>query len=256
MPDPRFEVGLTLPFDLTDWTAAATLVEAAGYDYLAIGEHVSFHGPTANAFVVLAHAAAVTSRVRLLSAVTLAPLYPAALLAKLAATTDIVSGGRFELGIGVGGEYPPEFEAVGVPTAERGARADETLRVVRALWSGRPASHRGRFWRFDDIALRPAPPTQPGPRIWIAGRGEAAIRRAVRSGDVWMPYMYTPTNSPAARRRSGPAWNAPGALPTRSCPASTASSPSTTTRIGPGRPPRPGSARRTGRTSPVTAGAT
>lgn len=192
MAEKRFEVGLTLPFDLTDHAGAAVLVERLGFDYLAIGEHVAFHGPVANAFVVLSHAAAVTERIKLLSAVTLAPLYPAVLLAKLAAMTDVVSRGRFELGVGVGGEYPPEFVATGVSARERGARTDEALQIVRALWPGDPVSHRGRFWRFDDLSLAPAPPSQPGPRIWIAGRAAAAIRRVVRAGDVWMPYMYTP----------------------------------------------------------------
>jgi alkanesulfonate monooxygenase SsuD/methylene tetrahydromethanopterin reductase-like flavin-dependent oxidoreductase (luciferase family) len=103
--------------------AEARRAEQLGFDLVAAGEHVFFHGPTANAFVTLAAAAAVTERVRLLSALTILPLYPMAMAAKLAATLDLVSRGRFDLGVGVGGEFPPEFAASGVPVGGRGTRA-------------------------------------------------------------------------------------------------------------------------------------
>src|SRR2546430_7839024 len=92
---------------------AARRLEGLGFDYLAMGEHVAFGVPTPNAFVGLSAAAAVTERIKLLSAITLLPLSPAALAAKLAAALDVVSGGRFTMGVGVGGEYPREFEACG-----------------------------------------------------------------------------------------------------------------------------------------------
>src|SRR3954454_7848328 len=110
--------------------------EALGFDGVAAGEHLFFHGPVGNAFISLAAAAGATSRVRLISSLTLLPLYPAALAVKLATTLDQVSGGRFDLGVGVGGESPPEFAAVGIDPAERGARADETLELARRLWAG------------------------------------------------------------------------------------------------------------------------
>ena len=85
--------------------AEARAAEEAGYDGVATGEHLFFHGPVTNAFVSLAAAAGATTRIRLLSSLTVLPLYPAALAAKLAATLDQVSGGRFDMGVGVGGEY-------------------------------------------------------------------------------------------------------------------------------------------------------
>lgn len=190
--ESRFEVGLAFSFLRFSYAEDARLTEELDFDYLACGEHLAFHGPVPNAFILLSHVAAATKRIRLLSAITLAPLYPAVLLAKLAAMTDVVSGGRFELGVGVGGEYPAEFEACGVPIRERGARTDESLQVIRILWSGETVSYRGRFCSFTDLAIQPRPLRQPGPRIWAAGRGRAAIRRAALLGDVWMPYMYTP----------------------------------------------------------------
>ena len=109
-----------------------------------------------------------------------------------AATLDHVSNGRFDLGAGVGGEYPPEFESVGVPVAERGARTDEALEVISRLLSGERLDYRGRWTVVPGLALKPAAVQLPRPPIWVGGRRRAAFRRAGRFADVWMPYMYTP----------------------------------------------------------------
>ena len=93
----------------------AKAIESLGYDYATTGEHVFFHVPTANAFISLAVAAGATTHLKLMSTITLLPLYPAALVAKQVAALDVASGGRFHLGVGVGGEIPKEFEACGVP---------------------------------------------------------------------------------------------------------------------------------------------
>lgn len=174
-----------------DFIAFAREVERLGFDYVATGEHIFFHGPVPNAFINLAAAAAATSRIKLLSAITLFPVYPPALLAKLAAQLDYLSGGRFHLGAGVGGEFPKEFEAVGVPVKERGARTDEALEVVRKLLTGERVTFDGRFTKLSEVQLMPAPVQKPLP-IWVAGRKEAAMRRVARFGDVWLPYMYSP----------------------------------------------------------------
>jgi len=166
--------------------------EALGYEFVSTGEHVFFHGPIGNGLISLAAAAGATSRVKLISAITLVPLYPAALLAKQVAALDLVSGGRFNLGVGVGGEYPREFEACGVPVAERGARTNEALEVMRRLWTEDEVSFRGRFNTLDGVTLSPKPVQKPHPPIWISGRSEAAMRRCARYGTGWLPYMYTP----------------------------------------------------------------
>jgi alkanesulfonate monooxygenase SsuD/methylene tetrahydromethanopterin reductase-like flavin-dependent oxidoreductase (luciferase family) len=94
--------------------------------------------------------------------------------------------------VGVGGEFPPEFVAAGVDVIQRGARTDEALEVLRALWTGGTVDFDGRFTRVPDLALDPGPVQPGGPPIWLGGRSPAAIARAGRFGDVWMPYMYTP----------------------------------------------------------------
>jgi probable F420-dependent oxidoreductase len=185
-------VALTLSFDQTAVAAEARRAEDAGYDGVAVGEHLFFHGPHPNGFVALAAAAGATTRIRLLSALTVLPLYPAALAAKLATTLDQVSGGRFDMGVGVGGEYPPEFVAAGVDVAERGARTDEALELLSALWDGGPVDFDGRFTRVPGLGLAPGPVQPGGPPLWLGGRRPPAIRRAGRFADVWMPYMYSP----------------------------------------------------------------
>ena len=175
----------------TDVAAAAREAEELGFAAVHCGEHLFFHGPTPQALATLAVAAAATEHVRLVSAVTLLPLYPAAVIAKLATVVDVASNGRLELGLGVGGEFPKEFAAAGVDVAERAARADEALEILRVLFSGEAVTYHGRWADLNGVTLQP-PPVQPGgPRIWMAGRKGPALRRAGRHADVWMPYMVT-----------------------------------------------------------------
>lgn len=189
----RFGLFLPPQTPLGQVPAIARRAEDLGYDFLACGEHVFFHAPTPNGLVALAAAAGATERIRLLSALTLLPTYPAALAAKMIATLDGVSGGRFEFGVGVGGEYPSEFAAVGVVEASRrGAYTDEALEVITALFTGEPVRHSGPFITIDGERLNPPPVQRPGPPIWLGGRRPAAMRRAGRFADVWLPIFCDP----------------------------------------------------------------
>lgn len=170
----------------------ARRAEALGFEYLLTGEHIMFHGPSANTMVSLAAAAGATERIKLMSGITLVPLYPPALLAKQAAVLDVVSGGRFHLGIGVGGEFPKEFMAVGVPVHERGVRTNEALEVLDKLLREEDVHFDGRFTKLDGVTLRPRPIQEPRMPFWVAGRRDAAMRRAARHAEGWLPYMYTP----------------------------------------------------------------
>lgn len=179
-------------FDADEAVREARLAEQLGFDYVAAGEHVFFHGSVLNPFVALAAAAGATERIRLLSAISLLPLYAPALAAKLVTTLDRVSGGRLELGVGAGGEYPPEFEACGVPLESRFRRLDECLRIFARFAAGMPVVDDGEYGRLDGLTLDPPPLQQPWPPIWVGGREAGARRRAARFADVWMPYMVTP----------------------------------------------------------------
>jgi probable F420-dependent oxidoreductase len=185
-------VGISLTPDQRRVAATARWAEQAGFDYLACGEHLFFHIPTPNAFVALAAAAGATEHIRLLSALTVLPLYPAVVAAKLAATLDQVSNGRFDFGVGVGGEFPPEFAAAGIPVHERGRRTDEALELILKLFSGERVDHIGRWTQVPGLTLTPPAVQRPHPPVWVGGRREAAFRRAGRFADHWMPYLYTP----------------------------------------------------------------
>lgn len=186
------QFGITLPLAGEFALAHAEMVEALGYDSVWVSEHIAFHVPTFDALTTMAALAARTSRLRIGSAVLLLPLRPPAAVAKAVTTLDIISGGRILLGVGVGGEYPPEFAACGVPLSERGGRTNEAIAVLRALWTQEQASFTGTYFHFTDIAMHPKPVQPGGPPIIIGGRSEAAIRRAARLGDGYMPYLFSP----------------------------------------------------------------
>src|SRR2546426_9480686 len=134
-----------------------THIEELGYDSVWTSEHIFFYFPTFDALTSLAAMAARTSRIRLGTAVLLLPLRPAALAAKEIASVDNISGGRVILGVGVGGEYTEEFEAVGVAVRGRGARADEALRVLKLLYTQDNVQFEGLFTRLDGVTLAPKP---------------------------------------------------------------------------------------------------
>lgn len=189
MSDLQFGIGLRRTDSLAQ---DARNAEALGYQFVATGEHVFFHGPVGNGLISLAAAAGATEHIKLMSAITLVPLYSPALLAKQVTTLDVVSGGRFNLGVGVGGEYAKEFEACGVPIKERGARTNEALEVMKRLWTEDDVTFDGRFTTLPGVTLNPKPVQKPHPPVWISGRSDAAMRRCARFGTGWLPYMYTP----------------------------------------------------------------
>ena len=186
MADRKIEFGTTLrtPDNIE---ALAQQIEGLGFDILGCGEHVSFHGDSANGFISLSVAAGVTNHIRLMSAITLVPLYPAALLAKLGAALDVASAGRYTMGVGVGGEFPPEFEACGVPVRQRGSRTDDALEVLTRVWSETDVTYEGRYTTLKNFSLKPLPVQKPRPPIYVSGRSEAAMRRAAKYADGWIP---------------------------------------------------------------------
>ncbi|MEQ8495070.1 MAG: LLM class flavin-dependent oxidoreductase, partial [Gammaproteobacteria bacterium] len=124
----------------------------------------------------------------------------------LGAALDVASAGRFMLGVGVGGEYPNEFAACGVPVSQRGSRTDEALEVVSRTWAATDVTYRGRYTTLENFSLKPLPLQKPRPPIWVSGRKDVAMRRAAKYGDGWLPYMYTPemlADSVTAIRRHG-----------------------------------------------------
>jgi probable F420-dependent oxidoreductase len=199
MPPDRIIFGAAaLPEPERDWLAAA---EQLPIDSIWQGGHIISPAYTGEAITRLALITAWTERVRVGTSILLLPLYQPVVVAKQIADLDSRSGGRVSVGVGVGGEFRAEFDAVGVPVAERGARTDEAMQVLRLLWKGGPVSHHGKFFNFDDTEIRAValrrderPPVQPGgPPLLVSGRKEPAMRRAARLGDGWMPYLMSPS---------------------------------------------------------------
>ncbi|MFG3227644.1 TIGR03619 family F420-dependent LLM class oxidoreductase [Kitasatospora sp. NPDC048194] len=189
MPLLRLGVSLQPRWPIEDGTAvlrAASNAEQLGFDHVAVGNRLldSGFGLDTDPLVLLSAVAGVTTRLRLLTSVLVAPYYPALVLANQAATLDVVSGGRLFLGIGTGWN-PDEFEAVGVPSRERGARTDDHLAAAKALWTTRPADFEGPFTRLRAAHLGVPPVTHGGPPVWVGGHSDAALRRALRFGDGW-----------------------------------------------------------------------
>lgn len=184
------------------WEATAGVVElsqvaqacdAAGFEYVAVCDHVAIPRSSADAMstswwdtvATLAYLAAVTERVRLLSHVYVLPYRHPLIVAKAWATLDALSGGRAVLGVGAG-HVAGEFAALGVPFEDRGALLDEAIDAVRAALDDEFATHHGTRWSFDELGQRPRP-VQARLPIWVGGSSKPAMRRAAERGDGWLP---------------------------------------------------------------------
>lgn len=168
---------------------AARLAEELGFDSVWAGDHLACPAPSLDAPTCLAAAATATSKVSLGLSVMLLGLRQPAWAAKQLATLQVLSGGRLALGVGVGGEFPDEFTAAGVDVHQRGARLDEALTVLPHLLGGEAVDHDGAALTLHTPRLQPAVELPP---ILVGGRSDAAIRRAARAGDAWLPMWLTP----------------------------------------------------------------
>jgi probable F420-dependent oxidoreductase len=135
--------------------------------------------------VSLAFVAARTSRIRLGVAVVNFPFVSPTYLAKQAASLDVLSGGRLDLGLGAGWS-PAEFTATGASRARRGARAEEYLAVLRTLWADEVSEFSGEFYTVPPSRMRPKPIQRPGPPVLLGGVAESALRRAGRAAAGWV----------------------------------------------------------------------
>jgi probable F420-dependent oxidoreductase len=153
-------------------------------EHIVVGpEGVDPYGRVYDPLVTLGWVAGLTERVGLGTSIVLVPLHNPFHLAKEVATLQELSGGRVTLGVGMGW-HRDEFEFMGVPFERRGRRADEAIRLMRALWRGEP-SFEGRYWSYRDATAEPHP--APQPEIWVGGSSERALRRARELGDAWHP---------------------------------------------------------------------
>ncbi len=191
--------------DLAGAIRLARLAEATGFDSVVAVDHVVYPDSYTSTYpyaasgrlpgdrtvslpdplIWMAAAMAVTTRLRFMTGVIILPLRHPMVLAKQVATLDHMSGGRIELGIGVGW-LKEEFEALGVPFEKRGKRSDEYIAAMRALWAKDGASFNGEFVNFHEVSSNPKPVRGSVP-IVVGGHSEAAAKRAGRLGDGFFP---------------------------------------------------------------------
>lgn len=193
MTEQRLSIGImtptlftTEPCPLDRLRDAAAVADQAGVDVLWVGDHLLWHVPILDPIVALGVLAAETRNVTLGTNVLQLPLRSPVLVAKAFATLSYLTGGRVLLGIGVGGEYEPEWRAAGVDPRERGRRANESLRMLRRLWAGE--AEEGRYYVAPGVPLEPAPLARIP--VWVGGRSDAAYRRAATQ-DGYLGYMLT-----------------------------------------------------------------
>jgi probable F420-dependent oxidoreductase len=185
----------------------ARQAESAGVDQINFTDHVVMSArtdrypfgkfplppeyPWFEPLTMLSAIAGATSRIRLATGVLISPLRPAVLLAKIAATLDVVSGGRLDLGVGTGWQRE-EYEASGIPFAGRAARMDDQLRACRVLWRDAPASFESPTVRFEGIWSNPKPLQTPLPLWFGVAPTEANAARIAELGQGWVPIYPDP----------------------------------------------------------------
>ena len=186
----RTKVGVAVPQSFLDGPADAALIsrhaaqaEALGYDSMWV-QHGVFSQPL-DPFTLLAVVAASTSRVKLGTGVVVLPLFHPFHVAKSATSLDQLSGGRFILGVGVGG-HEARYPVFGLDATLRARRFTDSLELIKRLWTEPEVSFDNGHWRLDKLSLEPRPVQKPHPPIWFGARADAAVKRAVRLGDGFM----------------------------------------------------------------------
>jgi probable F420-dependent oxidoreductase len=205
------QLGALVPFGDTGGSPSlvrdyAQNLEALGYDFLEAPDHVLGANPGPNAdtdprarisddlyhdpFVLLSYLAAATTKLAFSTGVLIVAQRQTALVAKQAACLDVLSGGRFRLGIGVGWN-PVEFTGLNENFHNRGRRSEEQAQVMQALWAQPHVTFKGKYHTIDDAGINPRPASGKIP-LWYGGHHDHTLPRIAKWGDGWMPNAYPP----------------------------------------------------------------
>jgi probable F420-dependent oxidoreductase len=193
---PQTEFGID-PVAIREYAQTA---ESLGYRHILVYDHVvganpdrprplkgsyTFKDPFFEPFVLYSYMAAVTQDIELTTGIIILPQRQTVLVAKQAATLDVLSGGRLRLGIGLGRNWV-EYEALGQDFSNRGRRVEEQVDLLRELWTKPLVKYEGRWHQVPDAGLNPLPVQRPIP-IWFGGHADPVLRRVATMGDGWMP---------------------------------------------------------------------
>ena len=199
----KYGIGAVNSLLIDDPTAMRDVAHAAedlGYDFLTLIDHVLLAYPAADGtprahypartpyhdiLVALGYLGGVTTRISLRSAVVIMPQRGPAVVAKQAAAVDCLSGGRLELGLGIGW-HREEYDALEIPFTERGRRMDEGIELMKLLWTQDRVDFDGRYYKVDGMGMEPKPVTQPHPPLWFGGTTPPVFRRVVEHGVGWL----------------------------------------------------------------------
>lgn len=160
--------------------------ESVGFDSAWVSEHHGWNAKWPNSYVVLAGFAGVTDEITLGTGITILPQTNPVALAGAASLVDVVSDGRFVLGVGTGWRRE-EMENLGYDFETRGPRMTDHLRALRAIWEDGSTTYEGSFVSIEDFSVAPVPVQDPRPPIWVGGGSEPALKRAARLEDGWLP---------------------------------------------------------------------
>ncbi len=194
------DIGITIP---NNWGVAdpqqvldlGPLAEELGYDSLWVMDHLFNTGyirerledkPYYHPLSTLSYLAATTKRVLLGTSVLVLPYHNPVELAKYAASLDQISGGRLTLGVGVGA-MTEEFDALGIPMSQRASLTNESIAIMKELWTNPSPSYQSRRWSFSNLLFSPKPFQKPHVPLWIGGASPGALRRAATRGNGWHP---------------------------------------------------------------------
>ena len=201
---------------IEDVARIARAADMLGYHHLTCSEHVAVPVEVAEVrggrywdpVATLGYLAAVTDRIRLAPTVVVLGYHHPLSVVKQYATLDQVSGGRVVLGVGVG-SLAEEFDLLGVPFVDRGDRADDSLRAIRASLPTERPTYAGTYHHWSDVVVEPCAVQEHMP-IWVGGRSARSLRRAIELGDGWAPFGLAPSEIGhlVAAARSTPAWEA------------------------------------------------
>lgn len=173
-------------FDLGELISLSQQAEESGFYRVGVSDHqIASHVRTYDPIVCMTAIANATNRVRIAAQVMVLPLRHPLQVAQALTSIDILSNGRAELGVGVGGEWSSEFEFMGVDLHTRGKRTDEALMVIRSLWENQKVDFVGRHFQIEGLESANRPIQFPGPTIVVGGRSDKALERAAKFGDRW-----------------------------------------------------------------------
>ena len=199
------KIGVTVPnnwgvADVKDVVEFGPLAEQLGFESVWVMDHLFNNGyigerlddkPYYHPLATLSHISATTERILLGTSVLVLPYHNPVELAKYTATLDQMSEGRVVLGVGVGA-MTEEFEALGIPMSQRGSLTNESINIMKELWTNSSSSYSSRRWSFSEIKFAPKPFQTPHIPLWIGGSSPGALKRVVNVGDGWHPSGVTP----------------------------------------------------------------